>query len=256
MRWMMVQLLIVAACVLGNAGCDRSQGPTEKKLLIAVTVFPVANLLDQLVGDWAEVRVLLPGTGTEGNPKLSDESLATLGKADVLIVGGTTDAWVEAKARQVGRNDLEVLRFIDLVKPPAATRPTSAPGSDGVGAVTCPWMDLLLADRFVAVIGARLEPMFPDRKTPLGNRVLLMRTNILLLHQEYEYKFGELRNRKRVIVGDGSELITRRYGLELVAAGMPVLTLDPVGGAKVEGYTTYLEMMKSNLKMVLDNRGK
>lgn len=278
-------LLILTALLW--AGCNRQPGqPAGRKPLIVATVFPVADLASQLVGDWAQVT-LLP----------ADESRELTDQPDLLIAVGTeADRPLEARVRAGSRAELKVLRFVELASQPLRQ------GSAAVGATqpvdrasAFPWLDLAQTDRFLMQLGVALEPMFPGRGPSLRNRVRLLRTNLLLLHQEFEAKFGQLPHKNLAVIGGGLDPLTQRYGLQIVARledGPPadlieqlkrsrlpvvyscavnplpesvrqavrgqveVLRIEPMGDPERPGYSSYLEMMRSNLQMILKGQGR
>lgn len=91
------------------------------------------------------------------------------------------------------------------------------------------WLDPVLADRFIAGLAPRLEPLVEGNATALHTRTLLLRQNLLALHREYQGRLARLPRRQLVTFHNAFDLLAARYGLEVVThLAEPELT--PGGG--------------------------
>src|SRR6266404_3311839 len=86
----------LALSLAAAAGCDRSHEASGGKPVIAVSIFPLASLVEQLTGDWAEVVTLLPASASPHNPSFTPDQVRAVARADILIVVGMgLDPWAE-----------------------------------------------------------------------------------------------------------------------------------------------------------------
>ena len=73
------------------------------KPVIAVSIFPVASLVEQLTDGWAEVVTLLPASASPHDAECTPDQLRLVARADLLVVvGAGLDPWAE-KAASSGR---------------------------------------------------------------------------------------------------------------------------------------------------------
>jgi ABC-type Zn uptake system ZnuABC Zn-binding protein ZnuA len=288
-----------------------------------VSIHPIASLVEQLVGDWAQVHTLIPPGSSEHSTELTPEARQRLAQADLVVIAGLgLDNWVERRAQDAAGNKRQrVVRFADLVLGPQ-TQPAEEAHDhahhDGhdhdehddhashAAGVTNPhlWLDPTAADRFVSVLGGQLEPLFPDNAQALRNRVHLFRDRLGYLDTDYREQLRRVPNRRLVTFHNAFDPLAARYGLEVVAhltepasghggdvkparlaqaiakikehnlkvvyaepqfpdaaaqaiaeqTGVKVLRLDPLGNPRVEGYRTYEETMRSNLKVLVEGQ--
>jgi ABC-type Zn uptake system ZnuABC Zn-binding protein ZnuA len=236
MMKMLAWMACLGAGLLALPGCDGGapprQGPAaaatapaagRAKPLVVVSVYPVASIVDQLVGDWADVYTLIPPASSADVSRLGDISRGKLAKADVLLtVSPEFDGWIEAEARAVARKDIKLLRCSDIVgltrggvATPPATAPTDAPAAGHAGGYL--WLDPLLTDHLIDRLGERLAPLAPEHASSLLTRDKLLRTNLLLLHNEFAAKLHDAPNHRLVMYRGTFDALAKRYGLEVVA---------------------------------------
>jgi len=117
-RWAAAVAIGVAAVVVAAAaGCGSREEPAEAggPPRVAVSIFPLASLVQDVLPPEAEVTLLLPpGRSPHGFEPQADR-VAELARADVLVVNGLgLDAWAEDAASAVAPG-IEVLRLAVLV---------------------------------------------------------------------------------------------------------------------------------------------
>lgn len=241
-----------------SSGGGSSGGAGKRKPIIVASIFPLASLADEIVNSWADVVTLLPPGESEHTFELPPDKLAKLAQADVLLtVGLKMDEAVEAKARAVGRKELQLLRMSVLLKleePPATwgvgpppvtpapagtvaafSQPATSPhdehdedhadhdGHDhhhhhGSGASDPHlWLDPVLAAQYSQALADALAPRFPDMAQPLTNRARLLRANLLFMHQQYEGRLALVPNRRLVTFHNAFDRLAARYNLQVVA---------------------------------------
>jgi len=336
-RRSLLALMLLFGLALG--GCEKKQSPTAtggaRKPVIAVSLFPIYSIVESLVGDWADVQLLLPPGASEHGFELTPVQLEQVSNADALvIVGMNMDNWAENAVKKSNRN-LEVIRFADLIASPAAA--TTAPADDEDhnhdhdhdhepastqaaddhehshdhghdhhhhGPNNHLWLDPLRTADFVNKLGNKLLPYFPSQQAALKGRTLMYSSNIISLHQRFEAQAARFPQKNLVTFHNAFDLLAERYGLTVVAhlaevevspggevtpqelveaikavkehklavvyaepqfpdramraieeeTGVKVLKLDPLGNPNIEGYRTYMDMMKTNFSVLLEGQ--
>ena len=117
-RSILLVALITALAGLGLLGCSgesatpREPGPPR----IVVTIAPVAGLVEELVGDEAEVTTLLSGGASPHGYEMSPEDVRALGRADLIVaVGLGLEPWLERRLRSAPQLARKAVSFADLV---------------------------------------------------------------------------------------------------------------------------------------------
>jgi len=237
---------LVAMLLAWLTGCDSSDGSNgtssaatagSTKPRIVVTARPVADLVSQIVGDWADVSVA-PVKG--GAATMPAESFAAIDSADVVVVvgDGSDDAvrdYVRGQGAREGR-ELVVFRELDRAgvkirgKPIGNEHDKNAKFEPGFPPVLPareeswpevsfhrPWLDMMRAQRFLGELPSRLGRFFPGREVSLRNRVRMFRANLAMVQQEYEMRLAAHREWRIAVVGDGLDTLPRGLALAVVA---------------------------------------
>jgi zinc transport system substrate-binding protein len=331
-------VLLVALLAAVFSGCedrgDRGDKPAiggasagARKPVIAVTLFPIYSIVSDLVGEWADVQLLLPPGASEHGFELTPVQLEQVSKADLLVmVGMNMDNWAEAAVKKTNRK-LEVLRFADLIgekiddhdqdadadndhaqTQPATTAPVAHHDHDHDhehhGRNNHLWLDPMRTASFVNKLGEKLLPYFPAQSVSLRARVLMYSSNIVNMHQIFAAQAARFPQKNLVTFHNAFDLLAERYGLKVVAhlaeievspggevtpqelveainavktlklavvyaepqfpdhamqaikeqTGARVLKLDPLGNPNIDGYRTYMDMMKSNLHTIVEGQ--
>src|SRR6266567_6751157 len=126
-RCLLFPSLCVAVFLTAAGGCDRG-APTGSvgKPVIAVSIFPLANLTEQLTGDWADVVLLLPASESPHEAELTPDKTGQLARADfAVVVGMGLDPWAEKAIEAADNKRLRVVRFSDLIAGDASPKVTT-----------------------------------------------------------------------------------------------------------------------------------
>lgn len=115
-----VALLLSILLAFSFCGCAETTKKENKneKLKVVTSIFPAYDFAREIVGDKADIEVLLkPGIESHGyEPTLKD--IAAMNKCDVMIyVGGITDSWVEDVIEDSDMNNKKIFRFLDIIEP-------------------------------------------------------------------------------------------------------------------------------------------
>lgn len=114
----LLALLLAAVTVLSLCSCSmqsKTMGRTEGKLNIVATIFPYYDFTKNIIGDRAQLKLLLtPGTEPHDfEPSPSD--IIDINNADIFIyTGGESDEWAESVIEDLDPS-VKVLKLIDCV---------------------------------------------------------------------------------------------------------------------------------------------
>ncbi len=115
-------MMVIVLCAATLFGCQNEvpikSGDSNEisQLKVVTTVFAPYDFARQVVGDKAEVTMLLePGSETHSYEP-TPQDIITIGNADVFIyVGGENDTWVDNVLKSVDNKDLKVVKLLDIV---------------------------------------------------------------------------------------------------------------------------------------------
>ncbi|HHU53449.1 MAG TPA: zinc ABC transporter substrate-binding protein [Clostridiaceae bacterium] len=95
---------------------DNTDVATNKKLSIVTTIFPQYDFAKQIVGDKANVTMLLK-PGLDGHSyEPTPQDIKTIQAGDLFIyTGGENDAWVDSIIESMGDQAPETMKILDLV---------------------------------------------------------------------------------------------------------------------------------------------
>lgn len=252
---------------------------------IVAAIHPVAELVRELIGDRAEVRVLLPpgahADTYEPTPRMAQ---AVAGARLLVKVGGGLDDWVGAGA--VGTPVLVLTEGIDLA------------GGDGHPGTGNPhvWLDpVLVRDELLPRLADALVAVDPEGAADIRRRAAAFADSLTALHDEIGRRLADVSSRRFVAAHPSWTYFARRYGLEPVGAlhpspgeeigtrelarlvaearsrdvraviaepqlgragvaaladelGVRVEVADPIGGEGLEGRDRYTDLMRWNAR--------
>jgi len=109
--------LLAALLIITLAACGRDRAaPETGKLQVVATIFPPYDFVRAIAGDRVELTMLLPPGAESHSYEPSPQDMVTIQNSGLFIcVGGKSEAWVEEVLKAVGRDDLVVLRLMDMV---------------------------------------------------------------------------------------------------------------------------------------------
>ena len=267
--------------------CGGGDGPPARagSGAIVASIHPVAELVRELAGEEAEVRVLLPpgahADTYEPTPRMAQ---AVAGARLLVKVGGGLDDWVGA-----GASDTPVLVLSEgLVL-------TAGDGHPGTGNPHV-WLDpVLVRDEILPRLTEALVRVDPEGADDVRRRAAAFADSLTALHAEIGRLLGDVSGRRFVAAHPSRTYFAERYGLEAVGAlhpspgeeigtrelarlvaearsrdvraviaepqlgragvaaladelGIRVEVADPIGGAGLEGRERYLDLMRWNAR--------
>ncbi len=111
-----VLFAVIALCMLlMSVSCkDQSSDGTRGKIKIVASAFPQYDLIKQIVGDKAELVMLLPAGGEVHTFDPSVKDIMNVADCDVFVYnGGESDAWVENVIESSENSDMIKFSFME-----------------------------------------------------------------------------------------------------------------------------------------------
>ncbi len=242
----------------------------NRKAEIVASIFPIGSLVEEIAGERANVRVMLPTGGSPHGFDVTPDVIQMVTKADlVIVVGLGLDGWADKVWQSVhGKSDH---------------------GRHGLIS-------------FQALLSSRV----PDDALPPSPRAQAVLDKLDALHTKCEAELSKVKMKELVTFHNAFDLLAERYGLKVVAhltemdlptgaevtpgalsearaavkkhglkvlyaepqypdsalkaiqeaTGATILKLDDLGGPDRPGYRTYFEMMESNLKTLMEGQNR
>lgn len=104
-----------AACSLNKSGSPASNG--KEPLKIICTNFASYDFVRQIVGDKAQVTMLLKPGAEAHSYEPSPKDIQNIGKSDLFVyTGGDSDEWVDGVLDSIDKSKLKTLKMMDTVK--------------------------------------------------------------------------------------------------------------------------------------------
>lgn len=116
-----ISILLAAVLVLAClSACGTSDKPADadnsEKLSVVTTIFPQYDFTRQIVGDKADVTMLLQPGAESHSYEPTPQDIKTIQNCDLFIyTGGENDVWVDDILNSMGDQRPDTLRLIDCV---------------------------------------------------------------------------------------------------------------------------------------------
>ncbi|MBR0598512.1 metal ABC transporter substrate-binding protein [Sinanaerobacter chloroacetimidivorans] len=116
----LIIILIIAAC----SGCESNsktaseQTASDSKIDIVTTIFPPYDFTRQIVGDKANVTMLLAPGAESHSYEPTPQDIIKIQNCDLFIyVGGENDEWVNSILDSMNKDKIQTIALLDCVKP-------------------------------------------------------------------------------------------------------------------------------------------
>ena len=118
-KYISILLMAVLALVCLSA-CGTSDKPADagdsEKLSVVTTIFPQYDFTRQIVGDKADITMLLKPGAESHSYEPTPQDIKTIQNCDLFIyTGGENDVWVDDILNSMGDQKPDILRLIDCV---------------------------------------------------------------------------------------------------------------------------------------------
>lgn len=111
-------VLLLCAGILAGCGARASDAPDDAQLRIVTTLFPYYDFARAIVGDRADVTLLLSPGREAHSFEPTPQDAETISHADVFVYnGGESEVWVAQMLDAAGEKIGTVLRMMDYVSP-------------------------------------------------------------------------------------------------------------------------------------------
>lgn len=220
-----VAAALAAALLLPACGGDGGRGSADRggraRPTVVASIFPVADLVRQLAGDLAEVRVLLPPGANPATFDLRPSEARRLRDADLLIlVGGALDAWV-ADLLDDAADGPRVLVLTEGMRL-AGEAEGGGSGNPHI------WLDpVVVRNRLVPRIQVNLVAVHPDAMPEIWARASAYTDSLTALHREIRERLRDVPVRSFVASHPAWLYFAHRYGLRPVGEIHPVPGREP-----------------------------
>ncbi|MBI5835426.1 MAG: zinc ABC transporter substrate-binding protein [Armatimonadetes bacterium] len=220
----MRRALVLTFSLLALAGCRPAAAPAGRPI-VAATIFPLASLVQQLVGSEADVVTLAPSGASPHTLDLTPETARQLSSASLVVrVGPGLDDWV-ANLAGPRAAVFEAMGHVTLLDGnPETDHDHLAHTGGALDKDPHVWLDPdLMGREFVPALAARLTELGIRGVEP---RAAALRRDLAALDAELSAQLKPLRQRRYAGAHPAWGYFNRRYGLEMVAA------VEPVGGSE------------------------
>ena len=282
--------LALVAGSLALTGCDRQAtdaAPPPPKRHVLATVYPLADVVRQVVGDRVQIDWLCEYGNDPRDLKLSEEQKRLVHNADVIVTSGFGDYWA-AETLDIRQQGLRLVRP-DLM--PTASKLSSDEHDRG-----CLWLDPQIVKEVADTLRERLVVLDGTHEQELRVAVAAFSKSIDDLDAEFRPKLAPLQGRKFLALRPTWVRLAAHYGLVEIAptntdarglsdedvrtlkhvartegtdllaidasllpgvqrqiqqrTGLKLLLLDPLGSSAPEGRSTWIKIMRYNLEQL------
>jgi len=272
-------LAVLVSIAAPGCGSDEPESRATDKLSVAASIFPLADVAKQIGGEHVEVATLLPPGATPHGFEPQPRQVEQLADCRLLLaVGLGVDPWAE-RAAEAGGAGITVLRMgkaagADAADPhlwldPALMKTFAAAVADEMakldppnaahyrerGAAFADEVDKLDAEYREALgeVKGRAFVSFHPAFSHVAKRYGLTQATLAASHAseggpaalERVVEFVK-EHRIKVVFAEPQFPAEKLRWLE-EQTGASVSRLDPLGNPAVDGYGSYLDMMRSNL---------
>ncbi len=285
MRSMYHRRMVSLLSILAGLVCA---APVTAKVHVVATIFPLADIVQQVGAGDVEVTTLLPPGASPHTFEAAPSQIRALAQADLLVrVGAGLDNWTD-KLSAAPRPALRIITMSDNVTL------TSTPGSVGDPHV---WLDpILVRDQLVPALAAALGHADAAQTAAFERAAGEFGAALTALDAEVRKTLAPVSQRNYIAFHSAWGYFSRRYGLHEIAAIEPfpgkepsardiarvvqeargahirallvepqfparlaeqiardfggrTVLVDPLGGATVPGRDHYIQLLRYNARM-------
>ena len=197
--------------------CGGSEKPAQG---VAVTVFPLYDVVRRVAGDRVPVHLVLPPGHDHHSFDPRPQDVAALAQAGIIFgVGLGLDDWVQAIARRAGTGEATVFEVGPLLDPILVT--------DGQAVDPHFWLDPVRMQQAVDVIVGALTNLDAEEGPLYRQRGEEVKQSLHELHREIARRASGWTKRSIVTFHGSMRYFAERYKLDVVAVVQPVPGQEP-----------------------------
>lgn len=236
LRRTLLTVLLLAMLAGGSSAAAR---PT-----IVVTLHPYADLVEQIVGDRADVVQLLPNGASPHTFEPSPSQARSIAGAALVIMNGGVDAWATNLVLAAAPRAPRFIVTRSLTFQPIQ-------GSDGIGANPHVWLDPSLMATLVPLLVRSLSAVDPADSATFDANGAVLAASLEALDRELTHALAPLRGAPFVPFHDGWPYFARHYGLDLIASIEPSAGHEPSPRSIADAVAT---IRREKARAVFDER--
>lgn len=224
----------ICLVILITAGCAADQAPregTEPSINVVTTIFPLAEIIEQLGGDQVNVSYLLPAGASPHTYEPTMEQARLIAEAQLFVsVGAGLDEWA-FKLTEAAGADLVVLELEETLNllesgPYYHLEETHEHGDehhDEPGhhhGLNDPhyWLDpVLVRDEICPRLCEALSALLPEQTAYFEERLITYRQELTVLHEEIAAAAAGFASRDFIAFHSAWQYFGKRYNLREVA---------------------------------------
>ena len=237
--WFAPQRLVLALMLVGVlsvAGCKRpSTSASPGAGGVAVTIFPLYDLVKQVAGPGIKVTLLLPPGVSEHGYSPSPADVKALNDAALLVVnGGGIDDWIAPAHRGRAEGGQRLVHLMSLLGNGLGEFDPAAAHSDGHreaehahgGPNPHVWLVPRNASKLVAAVAKELQSLHPDQSAAISDREDELQQRLAALDIDYEDALTPIPDTRLITYHDAFNVLAEQYGLQVVATVLSTETRD------------------------------
>jgi zinc transport system substrate-binding protein len=205
----MAQVAALLAVMVGlfAAGCGRPEPPPAGRPVVAVTLFPLGDVVREVAGPDADVVVILPAGASPATFEPPPDLVRRLAGARLVIaVGAGADDWAAGPAHALGAPLLTLTGAMTLQ----------------YGHNPHVWLDpILVRDAILPQVTAALVRVIPAAEPALRTRAAEYRESLTALDAEIRATLSTVESRAFVATHPAWPYFASRYGLRQVGVLYP-----------------------------------
>ncbi len=244
-----VTLFCLSGCGSDAATSSRS---SDGKPIICVSIYPLADITQQLVGDAAEVICLLPPGQSPHGYEMTADQVAKLHRAKLLVtVGMGMDAWTNhAAAHQKQVRVLEMARALGIeglhvcVDPKDHHHHHDGHVHQAAEINGHLWLNHALVREFIAHFSGELSSQLPDYATQIQSNAQTFSNALDALIADYTKSLAQSPHQKIITFHDAFTDMVKPYGITVAAT----LTTSqaPAAGVTVSSLEAALQAIRTH----------
>lgn len=198
--------LMLALALCGSVGCARDDGAAPARPIVAVSLPPLAYFVDQLVGDWVEVAIMIPPGANHHvwEPKI-EQMRAASAAAVYVAVGHPHFPFETSWLDRLLEGNAEVRRVS------CGARAEQLEGDPHL------WASPRAVRGFVRDLADALRQAMPQQAAEITARETKLRAEVEALDGELTQLLAPVRGRRFYVFHPAWGYLAHDYGLEQVA---------------------------------------
>lgn len=233
---LIVTFLVGCGLAPGCARDDAADTATSRPTIVA-TIYPLADLVTQLVGDATDVLCLLPPGQSPHAFELSPRQMAQVGHADVILaVGLGLDHWIDRAAATANNSATHRFTLADALQLAHDHHDHDHAHDHDCSVGTDPhlWLDPVLMQQALPAMTESLIAVLPDHAEAIRQRAGELEAELIGLDAEFADALEPFAGRSIVTFHSAFNRLAERYGLQVATTLSPIESIGTVSPAALD----------------------